>query len=559
MAQGQFLIRNRHNNRWYGRVVIPSSLRDHFNGKCEFRRTLNTTDKTTAKRRALEFWVECQKGFEALSQSPTVDAVAHISDRMTGLSMKKKDRRQAGFLTEHHRIEFEDVFGSRHVVDLDDPAKEQEVALQLQANATALLDKYKDRPDILDRLLSIQSSTPAPQIPVPTNLPESPTPFSEAVDLYINKLTTQGRKGKKLSTRTLLNYQGRLGFWKEVLNTQPVHDITLKQLSEIQNWLTRLPSNYSKRGMTTAQAVRLAQSSDNSYESISDKTRAEYLGQLKGVLEYAHACGFVTADLSRHVEIPNTKQSKSVERLPFTADDMAKIFPENYDQVLGRKNTALDWNARYWFPLIAAYSGARLEEIGQLNTDDIKTCPDTGIVYMNVTDSGLVGDGEKKHAKNKNSVRPIPVHSKLLELGFMDYVETRKSDTKDKRLFKLKRDKQGRLGKGLSNWFSRFETRPNGSKILGYIERQGVISKGTYDTGEKWTKTFHSFRHTAIDNLRGKQFENGEYIREQDIGLVMGHEKGKLETANYGADRSQLKLRKAVIETISYTRISLKT
>ncbi len=82
-------------------------------------------------------------------------------------------------------------------------------------------------------------------------------------------------------------------------------------------------------------------------------------------------------------------------------------------------------------------------------------------------------------------------------------------------------------------------------------------SKGIYDTGERWTKTFHSFRHTTIDNLRGKQLNNGQFIREQDIGLAMGHEKGKLETANYGADRSQLQLRKAVIEAIKYKRLGL--
>jgi integrase len=140
----------------------------------------------------------------------------------------------------------------------------------------------------------------------------------------------------------------------------------------------------------------------------------------------------------------------------------------------------------------------------------------------------------------------------------LDYVEKRKADKKDKSLFKLKRDNQGRLGKGLSNWFSRFEKHPNGNgHILGYIERRGVESKGVYDTGERWTKTFHSFRHTAIDNLRGKQLSNGQFIREQDIGLVMGHEKGKLETASYSMDRSQLELRQAVIEAILYDSLSL--
>jgi hypothetical protein len=32
----------------------------------------------------------------------------------------------------------------------------------------------------------------------------------------------------------------------------------------------------------------------------------------------------------------------------------------------------------------------------------------------------------------------------------------------------------------------------------------------------------------------------------------MGHDKNKLETASYGTDRSQLELRKAVVEAIDY-------
>jgi len=527
MAQGQFLIRNRHCNQWYGRVIIPQTLREHFHGKREFRRSLKTSDKTTAKRRALEFWVECQNGFERIEQE--------ANDPM-------------------RYIETHDALGRKHVFDLDNPKDEQKLAREMHENANKLLAKFADNPEVLERLLAINDNAlkqPTNQT-TPEPKPETVTPCHEAIDLYIQKLTTQGRKGKKLSQRTLLNYQGRLRFWQEVLEQTPVHELTLKGLAEIQTWMTRLPTNYTKKGTSTAKAIKMAQDSDSKHATISDKTRAEYLGQLKGFLEYALSCGFITNELSRHIEIPNTKQTKAVERLPFTPDDLQKIFPKDYGIDFGKKSAVLDWDVRYWFPLIALYSGARLEEIGQLKTDDIQTCPDTGIIYFNITDMGVSGDGEKKHAKNKNSVRPIPVHSTLIEIGFLDYVEKRKADKKDKSLFKLKRDNQGRLGKGLSNWFSRFEARKNGGHIIGYIERRNVSSKGTYETGERWTKTFHSFRHTAIDNLRGGKLANGQFIREQDIGLVMGHEKGKLETANYGMDRSQLELRQAVIEAIQY-------
>ena len=89
--------------------------------------------------------------------------------------------------------------------------------------------------------------------------------------------------------------------------------------------------------------------------------------------------------------------------------------------------------------------------------------------------------------------------------------------------------------------------------VLGYIEKGGVKSKGAKESGQRWMKSFHSFRHVAIDNLRSnKTLPSGEYILESHIALVMGHTGKKLETANYGKDRSQLMLRKAVIEAIDY-------
>jgi len=168
---------------------------------------------------------------------------------------------------------------------------------------------------------------------------------------------------------------------------------------------------------------------------------------------------------------------------------------------------------------------------------------------MDIVDEGTAGDGARKKIKNQNSIRPIPIHSKLIEIGFLNFVESRKAQ---RQLFNLKRDKQGRFARTLSAWFSRNDKRKDGTPILGYIEKCGVASKGENGADQRWTKTFHSFRHTAIDNIRGKVFEDGGFIREQDIALVMGHEKGKKETAKYGADRSQLELRKAVIEAIRY-------
>src|SRR6202007_280907 len=69
-----------------------------------------------------------------------------------------------------------------------------------------------------------------------------------------------------------------------------------------------------------------------------------------------------------------------------------------------------------WGVLIAFYTGARLNEIAQLQTDDI--VQQNGIWCFSFSDSG-----ETQRLKNKSSRRVIPIHSKLIELGFLNYVK----------------------------------------------------------------------------------------------------------------------------------------
>jgi hypothetical protein len=59
MATSQFLVRNRHDNIWYGQIIVRLTLRACFNSKRELRKSLGTADKVQAKRQALEFWAEC--------------------------------------------------------------------------------------------------------------------------------------------------------------------------------------------------------------------------------------------------------------------------------------------------------------------------------------------------------------------------------------------------------------------------------------------------------------------------------------------------------------------
>ena len=64
----------------------------------------------------------------------------------------------------------------------------------------------------------------------------------------------------------------------------------------------------------------------------------------------------------------------------------------------------------------------RLEEISQLSVDDVYFVDGIWVFDVNTKPSR---DGRNdKQVKNKNAVRIVPMHNKLIDLGFIEYVDS---------------------------------------------------------------------------------------------------------------------------------------
>lgn len=70
-----------------------------------------------------------------------------------------------------------------------------------------------------------------------------------------------------------------------------------------------------------------------------------------------------------------------------------------------------------WIPLIMAFSGMRCNEVAQLYVDDLQN--QDGVEYFRVTDN----EARHQHVKTEESLRNVPIHSMLVELGFMRHME----------------------------------------------------------------------------------------------------------------------------------------
>jgi integrase len=203
---------------------------------------------------------------------------------------------------------------------------------------------------------------------------------------------------------------------------------------------------------------------------------------------------------------------------PFTTEELQKLFaalPREVKPAKHSPETALPWVA-----LIAAYSGARLEEIAQLSAADIHEQQANGAT-ITVID---IHNGGNNALKNKASARLIPVHSALVRAGLLDYA---KALRKGSALFpglKRRESKGGKVGARLGELFRKKLV------VLG-LKRPGLV--------------FHSLRHNAATALEQAA------VSQTDAARVLGHSVAGMSYGTYSSGPG-LKRLAAVVEEIQY-------
>jgi len=245
--------------------------------------------------------------------------------------------------------------------------------------------------------------------------------------------------------------------------------------------------------------------------TISPVTVNNQIRKVKALLNWCQGSGLITTNPLEQMRAIVPKRPKE-QRLSFSETDLGLIFGLPLQQ---QRHTSLPW--RYWIPIIGLCTGARLEEICQLHTDDVLSID--GRHVFRISD-----EHPDQHLKNSASKRLVPISNVLLELGFMAYLEdvTAKGH---QRIFPELVKRRDQYGHSVSKWFSRFK------------RNQGITDD---------RKTFHSFRHRAVDALR----EAG--IQDSIIQCLLGHSTNTVTFDIYGSRMPLHQLQHAV-ETLSMT------
>jgi hypothetical protein len=157
-----------------------------------------------------------------------------------------------------------------------------------------------------------------------------------------------------------------------------------------------------------------------------------------------------------------------------------------------------------WFHLIAAYSGARCAEIAEAQTQDVEAVDGIQVFHIR-----LLNRPKAQRLKTEFSERSVPLHTAVLNEGFLSYVDWVKRTYHgggDGPLFPMLKMYGGRLNDDASNvsmaWL----------RGLGI----GVNPDGSYDR----RKANHSWRHTVKTQFR-------YYMAEQFSDHMTGHSDGR--------------------------------
>lgn len=178
----------------------------------------------------------------------------------------------------------------------------------------------------------------------------------------------------------------------------------------------------------------------------------------------------------------------------FDLDDLWRIFCSSiYTGCRSEQRRLMAGNlilrdGRFWVPLIAAYSGARLEEICQLHAADIREFD--GVWCM------VVEPGDGKRLKNANSQRAIPLHPVLLNSGLLQHAEAMRKARHTNLFPELPRGGPDEsFGFRFTKWFTT-------------VRRELGIAEG---------RSFHSFRHSFDTFLQRAGAD------ERHVGALLGH------------------------------------
>lgn len=321
-------------------------------------------------------------------------------------------------------------------VDWDTPEGLQTLRRCLEAHRKAWQDRSR-------RDAGAVVSTPSPVVPLQQAAPKGRR-LIEAFERWRDG-------GDKPKLATVKNKRLALELFEEFTSNAYIEKLTPEQGDDFAAWLLT--------------------------KKLADKTAKDRLDAVKSLLTKAKKLRWIPTNPWEDVTI-SVKVKDSRE--PWPSDALVKLFDSPlFSSYAIPKDQTAGGAAAYWVTLLCLYSGARESELCQLRVSDVQRQGESLYILIKPS-SGADGDA-KTETKTEQSKRRLPVHPKILELGFADYWEETRAQGHSA-LFPDIRRKDG---------------RPAGEDFCAWFNKKYTVGQGVK---KRW-QDFHALRHTASSRL----------------------------------------------------------
>ena len=355
----------------------------------------------------------------------------------------------------------------------------------------------------------VQAGLPAS---VPKDL-KSQRPISEAIAPFMVDRSSKCAPDQAARVRSACE------LFVELCGDPKIGDITRDMLRDYRDHkLPSVPSNENQirlKFSTTSVTESIEKVSGSSWPKISPAEVVKRVQWLTQLFQWMKQESWTVVNLAEGISKSGVavealhnmrKVAGQTKRDPFTDEEIKRIFSQSWYSSgkgeLTKEGTYREFSPHYyWMPLIGLYTGARINEIAQLGINDL-TRTAGGAWYFAFTEEeeGRELAGDRKKLKNTQSIRKVPIHPHLVELGLLDWRRELEGQGRTRLFPELKRNATKGHGKSVTKWFSRM--------LKGF----GWIRNGK--------KVFHSFRHT-LANQCALMGMSDEITRQ-----ISGHERG---------------------------------
>lgn len=283
----------------------------------------------------------------------------------------------------------------------------------------------------------------------------------------------------------------------EVLGREiEIAQVTSSDAQRVKEILLNYPRNRNKieatRNLSIDEISKL-----HGHKTLTVRTINTYLQTYAGLFSWAKRNRYVAENLFDGATLRESKKNdEEAQREPFSQTHIDLMLSE----LLNNTRGLLNREYQKWGPLIGLYTGARLNEISQLEVADIKMTD--GVWCFDFND-----EGEGKSLKNSASRRVVPIHDRLLELGILGYLQTLKSRGETRFFPEFQFTSKEGYGRALGRWFN-----------VRFLVQLGIKSKDL---------VFHSFRHTMITKL----LQAG--VEENLVKAIVGHTRHGVTQQHY--------------------------